>query len=159
MTQQSQHSPLRQNLPIILAVLVLVSMASADVLDWRRRNTEDYYKYMNAKNAWDEYYTRAANGKGLFLRFENFEGPLRGQTTSEYFRAVYLLYPGPVFASHDGVCINNAEQLLGANFQPDHQWMVDRGIGGILIVDGSMGFANPAAILPVSTTQPTTNPQ
>jgi hypothetical protein len=154
MSQQHRYPLSRKIFPSLLAIVVITSMAWLDLMDWRRRSSKESEVYMKFMANWDTESVAAANGKGLFIRFQNLNEPrVREDTTRIYFRAVYLLYPQPVIVAHEGAVINTTDQLIAANFQPDARWLAERGIGTVLVVDGR--YANPT-IQPLSKIQPTT---
>jgi hypothetical protein len=85
---------------------------------------------------WDAFIRNgAAPGRGLFLRFINFHGPQAGFATNIYFRAVYALYPRPVLVAKPGVVVNKPFQLVDGNSYPSENWLRERGVGSILVVD------------------------
>jgi hypothetical protein len=85
---------------------------------------------------WDRYiHTETTPGHGVFLKFINFHDQARQWTARIYFRAVYLLYPEPVLATGPSVVVNSAPQLLQDNSYPSDQWLRDRGVGSIVVVE------------------------
>ncbi len=85
---------------------------------------------------WDRYiHTETTPGRGVFLKFLNFHGQSRQWAARIYFRAVYLLYPQPVLVTGPSVVVNNAPQILQDNSYPSDQWLMDRGVGSIVVVD------------------------
>jgi hypothetical protein len=156
MSDANRYPLLRRIFPTVLALAVLASMALRDWFDWQWRNSGDPVKYMNLIADWDAHFIQTADDKGLFIRFQNFQGPPNQSMTLVYFRAAYLLYPLPVIAAREGTVINTPEQLAATNFQPDDRWLAQRNIAGVLLVDGRQGFAYPISSYRVGTARPTT---
>lgn len=85
---------------------------------------------------WDGFIRNGAEpGRGVFLKFFNFQGKSAGFTTNIYFRAVYVLYPRPVLVAEPGVVVNKPLQLLEANSYPSERWLWNHGVGSIIVVD------------------------
>jgi hypothetical protein len=61
-----------------------------------------------------------------------------------------------VIVGREGAIINYPREVRLANFQPDDRWLAARGVGTVLVVDGSNGYANPILIHRVNETSPTT---
>jgi hypothetical protein len=160
MSDANRYPLLRRTFPTILALAILISMALRDWFDWRWRTSSDPVKWMNLIADWDAHFIKAADDKGLFIRFQNFKAPPNQAMTLVYFRAAYLLYPLPVITAHEGAVINTPEQLYATNFQPDDRWLAQRNIAGVLVVDeeGNAGhrFAYPILIRRVEPARPTT---
>lgn len=159
MRQEESHLQLRRIFPTILALLVIASMASLDLADWRRRSSPGSELYIKFMAYWDAQFLSVAGDKGLFIQFQNLRGSAQEEVSRVYFRAVYRLYPHPVIVAREGAVINIATQLRLANFQPDDRWLADRGIGAVLVVDGSKKYATPILMRTVPTAQPTTAAQ
>lgn len=158
MSQTSPDSRSQKLLTTLLAILVIASMASVDVNDWRRRTSAGAEKYMKFIGDWDTEYHMAAGKKGLFVRFQHLRGNAQQEVSRVYFRGVYQLYPQPFIAAREGSVINLPTDLRLANLAPeDDALLIKQGVGAILIVDGRNGYDNPLSpTLPVvlSTTRP-----
>jgi hypothetical protein len=156
MSQEESHLLSRGIFPSVLVILVLASIASVDLADWKRRTSPASETYMKFIADWDTEYLSVAGDKGLFIEFEHLKGSAQEQAARVYFRAVYRLFPQRVVAAREGAVINTARQLCLANFQPDDRWLADRGIGAVLVVDGSTEYANPILMRLVRTAHSTT---
>jgi hypothetical protein len=85
---------------------------------------------------WDGYiHKESTPGRGVFLKFLNFHDQARQWTARIYFRAVYSMYPQPVLVTGPSGVVNTAPQLLEDNSYPSDQWLIDRGVGSIVVVD------------------------
>ncbi|HEY1923128.1 MAG TPA: hypothetical protein VGG44_10300 [Tepidisphaeraceae bacterium] len=85
---------------------------------------------------WDGYIRKETTpGRGVFLKFLNFHDQSRQWSARIYFRAAYLLYPQPVLVTGPSVVVNTAPQLLQDNSYPSDRWLIDRGVGSIVVVD------------------------
>jgi hypothetical protein len=157
MSQRQASSNLKKYFPTVLGILVVVSMASLDYLDWRRRTSPGSEEYMKFIAAWDNEYLAVSRGKGVFIQFQNLKTNAYQETARVYFRGNFILFPLPVIAAPEGTRINRYDDLADQNmhFHPNGQWLAAHGVGSILVIDGSHGYDNPVYMIPVPTTRPT----
>jgi hypothetical protein len=76
----------------------------------------------------DPFIIQAANGGGLYMRFDGFDGRLAGYTTNFYFRGNYILYPQRVLVADPSVAINTPDQILAANSDYSDQWLINHDV-------------------------------
>ncbi len=133
-----QMSPAaKRRLTICLQLAVLASIAYCVQFDFTRLFiTKAPTRIAQPYALWDGWIAdAAAPGKGIFMDFDHVPATAGGYVQNIYYRAVYDLYPRPVYVTDPRLVINDGLAVLNHNESPGDQWLRDHGVDSVMTIE------------------------
>ena len=130
---------LRESLKWAILLGVLTSMGLCIGSDIYRvtRGPRKPASLVNYYAVWDTQLRHDAEpGRGVFLKFDAFSERTMEEAFAQtiYYRGVYALYPLPVLVTQSDVVVNEGKDFLAHNSYPSDQWLMDHGVGSVLMI-------------------------